>query len=100
MSYYYHMCKRHIGRTVSIRTVDGRVHRGRISRVCATRGVYITPIGRAINSKEDVVRTAQTAKGKSGEPKGEEVFWFGWWIPFATIAALSFLPFFWGPYWW
>lgn len=98
MSHYYHLCKRHVGRSVTVRTRDGRVYNGRITQVTPTQ-VYITPVGRQIEGQEE---KGKLAKGTDKNVKGQEVLWFGlgWWIPFAAIASLAFLPFFWGPFWW
>lgn len=41
---YYHQCLRCVGRPVAIRTRDGRMHRGLISRVDQSR-VYLRPMG-------------------------------------------------------
>ncbi|MBM4760863.1 hypothetical protein [Bacillus sp. B15-48] len=80
---YYDMCRRGIGRPVEIRTVDGRVHRGMISRVTPQK-VYVRPMG-----------------GRGPGYGGYGYFWRPWGfglglgigIAFGAIAALAFTPF-------
>ncbi|MDQ0338946.1 hypothetical protein J2S00_001732 [Caldalkalibacillus uzonensis] len=100
MSYYYHLCRRNIGRGAIIRTRDGREFRGIISRVTPTH-VLLTPMSRRVSGKtaEGVRYEAQTAKTDNRQPEGTEILW-GWWLPFLAISSLAFLPFFLFPFWW
>lgn len=98
MSHYYHLCRRNLGRGVMIRTKDGRSFRGRIRHVTPTH-VLISPMGRGASweGEERLKPEALTLVAEASPPEGEEILWWGWWIPFWAIAFLTFLPFF---FWW
>lgn len=72
---YHGMLKNHIGRTVRIKTKDGKFHHGEITRVTPTH-VYLRPPQRNLG----------------GYGYG---FW-GWGFPLAlaAIATFAFWPFF------
>lgn len=108
MSYdYCNMCRGNVGRGVCITTRDGRVYRGVISVVNGSQ-VFITPIrgnyapvsGKVPKHQKDI----STAEGSRQTLEIQPVQWgygyggggydSGWWIAFASIAALAFLPFF------
>lgn len=100
MSQYYHICSRNIGRPVEVRTVDGRVHRGVISRVTPTH-LYTRPFGTPV-AGDDTPAVGKQAVDLQGKKDTEEIQWgWGWgWgfgagIALGAIASLAFLPFFW-----
>ncbi len=87
MAYHpnYHRCMRGIGRPCSIRTNDGRVYRGIITRVTPTH-VYI--------------RGFQTPAFRGGFGYGYYPGWgfgagFVTGIALSAIVALAFFPFWW-----
>ena len=45
-SNFYHLCCKHVGRTVRLTCHDGRIHTGRITHV-TNRHVWIQPVGGA-----------------------------------------------------
>ncbi|SEO15882.1 hypothetical protein SAMN04488134_104132 [Amphibacillus marinus] len=81
MSGHYHTCCQNIGRPVSIRTVDGREHRGVIRNVTQSH-VYLEPFG--------------------GRPTGHSWGYWGWGagsgfglgIALGAIGTLAILPWF------
>ncbi|WP_174733465.1 hypothetical protein [Mesobacillus harenae] len=84
---YYNMCKSGIGRSVRIRTRDGRTHIGIIDRV--TRGkVYLRPIGGRPNYG------GFGYGGYYGPGYGFGSGFVGG-IAIGLITSLAFLPFFW-----
>ncbi|WP_044748446.1 hypothetical protein [Bacillus alveayuensis] len=86
-SYYYGLCCKNIGRAVSIKTIDGRIHRGLITRVTPTK-VYLRPLGRNR-------RLGGFGLGYyGGYGWGGFGLGFGLGIAFGAIATLAFLPFF------
>jgi hypothetical protein len=86
---YYHICSSNIGRVATIRTYDGGVYSGRISRVTDSH-VYLAPVGGGISGKDnkEVKNLAKIAVASEKDEKGSEVFFF--FFPFAAIAALTF----------
>ncbi|MFS8651544.1 MAG: hypothetical protein FWJ66_06445 [Caldibacillus sp.] len=42
VAYYHNLCSKNIGRPCTIRTIDGRIHRGIITRVTRTH-VFLRP---------------------------------------------------------
>lgn len=79
-NHYYNLCKKGVGRAVTIRTVDGRVHHGVISHVTPTH-VYLRPLGRNLG-------------GLGYGYYGGWGWGFGAGIALGAIATLAFLPFF------
>lgn len=100
MSRYYHICSRNIGRAVEVRTVDGRIHRGVISRVTPTH-LYYRPLGAGISGEANSNVKAEQALDVGDKSDAQEVQWwgFGWGfgagVALGAITSLAFLPFFW-----
>lgn len=82
---YYQMCRDGIGRAVEIQDHDGKRHRGVIERV-DRRGVYLKPLSQAGPEEDDRYGNSYLW----GAP-----FFAPFFFPFASIYALTFLPFFW-----
>lgn len=78
MSQHYHTCCKNIGRPVTIRTKDGRVHRGIIHRVSPTH-VYLRPL---------------PSRNLAGYGYGYWGGGFGWGIALGAIAGLAIAPWF------
>ncbi|MBT2217786.1 hypothetical protein KK120_18400 [Virgibacillus dakarensis] len=85
---YYHQCLRCVGRPVRIRTRDGRVHHGVVSRVSNSH-VYLRPMGNRNFGGFGYGYGGYGGYGGWGWGWG-----FGAGIALAAIAALSPL-FFW-----
>jgi hypothetical protein len=89
---YYHICSSNIGLVATIRTYDGRVCSGRISRVTDSH-VYLTPVGGEISGKDkkELKTLTKHADSSKKDENGSEVqFFFPFVIPLAAIAALTF----------
>ncbi|WP_067839522.1 hypothetical protein [Amphibacillus sediminis] len=82
MSHYQYCCQ-NIGRPVLIRTVDGREHRGVISRVTNSH-VYLTPL----QARERGLGFGFYGYGYPWRPG------FGWGVALGAIATVALLPFF------
>lgn len=93
MSHLYQLCCSCLGKTVRIRTRDGRLFTGRMHRVTPTHA-HLLPIGRHIADNQQA-RTSEAypalGTGGSDLPQGKEIFWFGFplIIPLAAIVGLT-----------
>jgi hypothetical protein len=102
MSKYYHVCAQNIGRPVVVRTVDGKMHRGRIARVTPTH-LYLAPIGHPASAPVGEIHATHALDARSDDhAQTKEIIW-GWGygaglvtgLAFGAIASLAFLPWFW-----
>lgn len=84
---HYNTCCQNMNRPVRIRTGDGKVHTGVVSKVDRSR-VYLRPIG---NRPQGGL-----GYGFRGYPGYGYGWGWGWGIALASIAAIALLPlFFW-----
>jgi len=83
IGYYYGLCQRYRGRSVEIRTHEGRIHRGIIERVDG-RHVFMRPLGsRGLGG---------FGYGFGGYGPGFGSYGGGYRIALGAIAALSLIP--------
>lgn len=90
MHRHYYTCRSNIGKKCTIRTVDGRIYTGAVTRVTREH-VYLSEIGRGISGNERNAKImATTADGENSKGKGSEVFFFGSFaVPLAAIVGLT-----------
>jgi hypothetical protein len=87
---HYNYCCSNIGRVVNIRSHNGRVYTGRISRVTHS-DVYLAPLGGGIagNNKKELQSLAKNAVAEKENEKADGIFFSLFAIPFLTIAAIA-----------
>ncbi|WP_026694541.1 hypothetical protein [Peribacillus kribbensis] len=83
---FYNQCQSGIGRAVEIRTHNGRIHRGIITRVDRNR-VFLRPLGGSPRNYGGY------GYGGYGYGWGGWGYGFGWGVALGAIAALAFIPF-------
>lgn len=82
---YFDQCKKHVGRSVGIRTLDGKVHRGIITDVNNSH-VFLRPLG-----NRNLGGFGYGFGGFGGYGYGGYGYGGGWGVALAAIAGLSLL---------
>jgi hypothetical protein len=101
----YYVCRNHIGKAVTIRTVDGRSYHGKVTNVTQEE-VHISSLGMGINGEQQSIKKLASnanANEEQLQQLGEGIFFFApFIIPLAAIAGITLIgtaPF-WGRYGW
>lgn len=91
MSKIYVFCKQNIGRGVWVRTLDGRLYKGKINKV-TYENLYLAPLGHGVAlENEKAIKGENLLSTPDVTKNGEEIFWGLIWLPILGIGAAGFL---------
>lgn len=91
MSRIYAFCKRSVGRPVWVRTLDGRLYKGKVNKVTQDH-LYLEPFGHGVALEDEKPMKGTNLLVSSDVKKGgKEISWGVFALPLLGIGAAGFL---------